>query len=116
PPPPEDPADRLVLRQLTDELMFEIRELSGQKYVDEYATRKHEAMPSQPTAIVLDRGNGERAERVATGCGAMPAARYPRHPWPRSPSPCPTDRRDRCRPARRRSAWRRASGPGWPRP
>ena len=67
--------DRLVLRQLTDELMFEIRELSGQKYVDEYATRKHEAMPSQPTAIVLDRGNGGRAERVATGSGAMTAAR-----------------------------------------
>jgi 1-acyl-sn-glycerol-3-phosphate acyltransferase len=67
--------DRLVLRQLTDELMYEIRELSGQEYVDEYATRKHEAMPSQPTAIVLDRGNGERAERVATGSGAMTAAR-----------------------------------------
>lgn len=30
--------DRLVLRQITDELMFEIRALSGQEYVDEYAT------------------------------------------------------------------------------
>jgi 1-acyl-sn-glycerol-3-phosphate acyltransferase len=67
--------DRLVLRQLTDELMYEIRELSGQAYIDEYATRKHESMPSQPTAIVLDRGNGERAERVATGSGAVTAAR-----------------------------------------
>src|SRR5262245_51533110 len=67
--------DRLVLRQLTDELMFEVRELSGQLYIDEYATRQHESMPSQPTAIVLDRGNGERAERVATGSGAMTAAR-----------------------------------------
>jgi 1-acyl-sn-glycerol-3-phosphate acyltransferase len=66
--------DRLVLRQLTDELMYEIRELSGQEYVDEYATRKHESMPSQPTAIVLDRGNGGRAERVATGSGAVSTA------------------------------------------
>jgi 1-acyl-sn-glycerol-3-phosphate acyltransferase len=28
--------DRMVLRQMTDELMFEIRSLSGQEYVDEY--------------------------------------------------------------------------------
>jgi 1-acyl-sn-glycerol-3-phosphate acyltransferase len=48
--------DRLVLRQLTDELMFEVRALSGQAYVDEYATRRHEALPSQPTAIVLADG------------------------------------------------------------
>ena len=67
--------DRLILRQLTDELMYDVRALSGQDYVDEYATRKHEAMPSQPTAIVLDRGNGGRAERVATGSGAVGAAR-----------------------------------------
>jgi hypothetical protein len=69
------PDDRLVLRRLTDEVMFEVRELSGQEYVDEYATRKHEAMPSQPTAIVLGSGNGERAQRVATGSGAVSAAR-----------------------------------------
>ena len=51
--------DRLVLRQLTDELMFEIRALSRQEYVDEYATRKHDAMPTQPTAIVVGAdGNG----------------------------------------------------------
>jgi len=31
--------DRLVLRQITDELMFEISELSGQAYVDQYASR-----------------------------------------------------------------------------
>jgi 1-acyl-sn-glycerol-3-phosphate acyltransferase len=57
-----DRADRrLVLRQLTDELMFEIRALSRQEYVDEYATRTHDAMPSQPTAIVLPHGNGSGA-------------------------------------------------------
>jgi 1-acyl-sn-glycerol-3-phosphate acyltransferase len=42
--------DRLVLRQITDELMYEIRELSGQEYVDEYATRKREADAEVPVA------------------------------------------------------------------
>ena len=64
--------DRLVLRQLTDELMYEIRSLSGQDYVDEYATRRHEALPSQPTAIVLGDGRGAPA---VTGAGAVSAAR-----------------------------------------
>jgi 1-acyl-sn-glycerol-3-phosphate acyltransferase len=31
--------DRLVLRQVADELMYEIRELSGYAYVDTYATK-----------------------------------------------------------------------------
>jgi 1-acyl-sn-glycerol-3-phosphate acyltransferase len=31
--------DRLVLRQITDELMYEIRELSGYEYVDTYMTK-----------------------------------------------------------------------------
>src|SRR3954449_385739 len=34
------PDDRLVLRQIIDEVMFEIRELSGQEYIDTYATKK----------------------------------------------------------------------------
>jgi 1-acyl-sn-glycerol-3-phosphate acyltransferase len=38
--------DRMVLRQIIDEVMFEIRELSGQEYVDEYATKKAEGFPS----------------------------------------------------------------------
>jgi 1-acyl-sn-glycerol-3-phosphate acyltransferase len=64
--------ERLVLRQLTDELMYEIRSLSGQDYVDEYATRRHEALPSQPTAVVFERGAREAA---LTGAGAVSAAR-----------------------------------------
>ncbi len=31
--------DRLVLRQITDEVMFEIREMTGQEYDPDYATR-----------------------------------------------------------------------------
>jgi 1-acyl-sn-glycerol-3-phosphate acyltransferase len=35
----ETPADRFVLRSVTDEIMYEIMMLSGQDYVDEYATK-----------------------------------------------------------------------------
>jgi 1-acyl-sn-glycerol-3-phosphate acyltransferase len=48
--------DRLVLRQIIDEVMFEIRELSGQEYVDEYATKKAESFPSAQTAHVPELG------------------------------------------------------------
>jgi 1-acyl-sn-glycerol-3-phosphate acyltransferase len=34
--------DHRVLRQITDELMYEIRELTGQEYRDVYATKKTE--------------------------------------------------------------------------
>jgi 1-acyl-sn-glycerol-3-phosphate acyltransferase len=62
-------SDRLVLRQIIDEVMFEIRELSGQEYVDEYATKKAEHFPSAAPAHVpsLDEaqpnGNGHGGER-----------------------------------------------------
>ncbi len=44
--------DRLVLRQITDEVMYEIRNLSGQEYVDTYATRSAapEAVPAPAPA------------------------------------------------------------------
>jgi 1-acyl-sn-glycerol-3-phosphate acyltransferase len=32
--------DHMLLRQLTDEVMYEIRELTGQEYVDNYATKR----------------------------------------------------------------------------
>jgi 1-acyl-sn-glycerol-3-phosphate acyltransferase len=37
--------DRFVLRAITDEIMHELVGLSGQEYVDEYATRR--ARPSE---------------------------------------------------------------------
>lgn len=49
--------DRMVLRQITDEVMFEIRELSGQEYVDTYATKKADAMPTQVTRVPLTSGD-----------------------------------------------------------
>jgi 1-acyl-sn-glycerol-3-phosphate acyltransferase len=50
--------DRLVLRQLIDEVMFEIRKLSGQEYVDTYANKKADATgeatePAVPTPMVV---------------------------------------------------------------
>jgi len=48
--------DRLVLRQITDELMYEIRELSGYEYEDTYATKAkdkvdHPALDLEPAII-----------------------------------------------------------------
>lgn len=54
----EGPDDHLALRRLTDEVMFEIRALTGQEYVDRYATRDSEDVPTpvasvHPTPVVL---------------------------------------------------------------
>ena len=61
--------DRLVPRQIIDEVMFEIRSLSGQEYVDEYASKKAEGIPAAETAKVVELdaagGNGHGAEREA---------------------------------------------------
>jgi 1-acyl-sn-glycerol-3-phosphate acyltransferase len=61
--------DRLVLRQIIDEVMFEIRALTGQEYVDTYATRKADALPAAvsrvPSAPAADAQSG--SEAVAAG-------------------------------------------------
>jgi 1-acyl-sn-glycerol-3-phosphate acyltransferase len=56
--------DRLVLRQITDELMYEIRELTGQEYRNVYAGKTAETEPTQ-TARVATMSEGEDlGERV----------------------------------------------------
>lgn len=47
--------DRMILRQITDEVMYEIRELSGQVYDDSYANRERsdEAIPAPATVPVV---------------------------------------------------------------
>ena len=40
-----------MLREITDELMFEIRELSGQEYVDTYATKQADTLPAETARI-----------------------------------------------------------------
>jgi 1-acyl-sn-glycerol-3-phosphate acyltransferase len=55
---PLDPArygdvdlEHLALRELTDEVMYEIAQLSGYDYVDTYATKKAEDIPSEVTRV-----------------------------------------------------------------
>lgn len=43
--------DHLALRALTDELMFEIRELTGQEYRNVYATKRAENLPTDTASI-----------------------------------------------------------------
>ena len=45
--------DRFVLRSVTDEIMYEIMQLSGQEYKDEYASRKA-AVPLPESAVTDD--------------------------------------------------------------
>jgi 1-acyl-sn-glycerol-3-phosphate acyltransferase len=54
--------DHLIYRELTDELMFEIRELTGQQYIDRYATKKAETLPTEVAKVRLgDAGEEEPA-------------------------------------------------------
>ena len=50
----DDPTNPRVLRQITDEIMFTLRELSGQEYVHEYAKRKSpdEVMEPETTPVL----------------------------------------------------------------
>lgn len=49
----EQADDRLALRQITDEVMFEIRSLTGQEYVPRYATRSPEGAEATPSTTEL---------------------------------------------------------------
>ena len=56
-------SDNLVLRQIIDEVMFAIRELSGQEYVNEYANKKKvepEADVTATSATGAPAGRGAR--------------------------------------------------------
>jgi 1-acyl-sn-glycerol-3-phosphate acyltransferase len=72
--------DRLVLRQIIDEVMFAIRELSGQEYRNTYATKKAEVAPTEVTQVGEPRPptngqvNGTSPDPGAEG----PAAEAPR--------------------------------------
>lgn len=43
--------DHLTLRAITDELMFELQQLSGYEYDDTYATKKAESIPSEEVKL-----------------------------------------------------------------
>ena len=59
--------DPTVLRSITDEVMFELRELSGQEYVNQYAKRKDaetESIPPPERARVASIDLAAEAERA----------------------------------------------------
>ena len=60
--------DHRLLRQITDEVMFEIGTLSGQTYVDEYANKKPDdaTIPRQRGGVITASG--------PNGNGSAPAA------------------------------------------
>jgi 1-acyl-sn-glycerol-3-phosphate acyltransferase len=66
-------SDPRALRQITDEIMFELRELSGQVYVNEYAPKKgtqaDDPMADQPAAAVrgADSATGDATDRALVG-------------------------------------------------
>ena len=43
--------EHLALRELTDEVMYEIGQLSGYEYVDTYATKKAEDIPIEVARV-----------------------------------------------------------------
>ena len=62
--------DRIVLRAMTDEIMYELMKLSGQEYVDEYAQRAKgrltSALRREPVPARLDEGGWARRCRRRT--------------------------------------------------
>jgi 1-acyl-sn-glycerol-3-phosphate acyltransferase len=58
--------DHLLFRQVTDEVMYEIRQMTGQEYVDRYATKK----PEKAEAIEPRRAGVITADGVAPSNGA----------------------------------------------
>jgi 1-acyl-sn-glycerol-3-phosphate acyltransferase len=60
--------DPRVARLLTDEVMFELRELTGQDYVDEYATKARAVRSSERDAGCPDRGRVRHRDREPTRC------------------------------------------------
>ncbi len=63
----DTPADRFVLRSVTDEIMYEIMLLSGQEYVDEYASKIKEQVTQQ--------SRGEEAAKEAEPTPVQPSER-----------------------------------------
>ena len=62
--------DRMTLRQIIDEVMYEIRGLSGQDYVDTYATKKADGVAAPSTSVLNgasrpDNGVSERPSSAA---------------------------------------------------
>jgi 1-acyl-sn-glycerol-3-phosphate acyltransferase len=64
--------DHIIYRQIIDEVMYEIRELSGQEYVDTYATKKAESLPTDVAQVPSINGHGDGRETADLTDGAVP--------------------------------------------
>jgi 1-acyl-sn-glycerol-3-phosphate acyltransferase len=64
--------DRYILRAITDEIMYEIMQLSGQEYVDMYATKAKEL--SQKSATEARRAEREARDERASVSGEQKQA------------------------------------------
>jgi 1-acyl-sn-glycerol-3-phosphate acyltransferase len=66
--------DRYILRSVTDEIMYEIMRLSGQEYVDMYATRaKDEQKRADAAARAAEKAAASAAEEAASQSDASAA-------------------------------------------
>ncbi len=59
--------DRIVLRAVTDEIMYALMKLSGQEYVDEYAQRSKARLPARLPAIRRSREHEREHEAGPPG-------------------------------------------------
>jgi 1-acyl-sn-glycerol-3-phosphate acyltransferase len=72
-------SDRYVLRSITDEIMYEIMQLSGQEYVDVYATKAKEDAKAAAAAAKAE-AKGAKAARADTPPADPPAVDPPVDP------------------------------------
>ena len=61
--------DRYILRSITDEIMYEIMRLSGQEYVDLYASKAKELDKEKAKKAAAEQAERDKAEREKAGDG-----------------------------------------------
>jgi 1-acyl-sn-glycerol-3-phosphate acyltransferase len=69
--------DRYILRSVTDEIMYEIMRLSGQEYVDMYATRAKEEARRAEVAARAAQQAAQQAAAVPVEAGTDPGSTGP---------------------------------------
>ena len=67
--------DRFVLRSMTDEIMYELMSLSGQEYVDIYATRAKELIAAKASAAAQAPGSDDDSDDADADADAPEQAR-----------------------------------------
>ncbi|MEV6206875.1 lysophospholipid acyltransferase family protein [Kitasatospora sp. NPDC051914] len=67
--------DRFILRSVTDEVMYEIMRLSGQEYVDIYATAAKRQITEDKKRADAERRAAQKAEKAAEKAAKEEAAR-----------------------------------------